>query len=196
MPTGYTHKLMESDQSFREFALNCARAFGACVMLRDEPVEGDIPEFKPSLRDLQKSEEAKAERHRLLEMTDDERIKFGQSKKDEEIDRAEKYLAKEIMENLRLSLMRDRVMAWKIPTSEHAGLREFMLDQIKISMHSLEYSEKRIRDAKASFARDYYDRALAEATRDIEYHEKAQLEENERTFNRNRWVNELKASIS
>lgn len=187
---------MESDQTFREFALSCARAFGACVELREEPIHGDIPEFRPSLRSLQKAEEAKSERQRLLDMSDEDRIKFGQAKKEEEIASAEKYLAKELVQNLRLSLMRDHVLAWKAPSSEHTGLRDFMLDQLKISANSLEYSEKIIREAKASFARDYYDRALKGADRDIEYHEKAQIEENQRTFKRNRWVKELKASLT
>lgn len=196
MPTGYTAKLMESDQSFREFALGCARAFGACVMIREEAIDGDIPEFKPSLHNLRKLEEAKADRHHLLEMSDEERIKFGQAKKDEEIANCEKYLNREVIENLRLSIMRDKVLAWKVPSKDHVELKSYMLDQLKISAHSLRYSENRLRDAKASFARDYYDRALDEANRAIEYNEKAQLEENSRTNDRNRWVNELKASLT
>lgn len=187
---------MESDQSFREFALGCARAFCACVMIREEQIEGDIPEFKPSLHNLRELEEAKAERHHLIEMSDEERIKFGQAKKDEEIENCEKYLSREVIENLRLSIMRDKVLAWKVPSKDHVELKSYMLDQLKISAHSLQYSENRLRDAKTSFARDYYDRALDEANRAIEYNENAQLEENSRTNDRNRWVNELKASLT
>jgi hypothetical protein len=36
MPTGYTAMIEErEDVTFREFALTCARAFGACIMQRD-----------------------------------------------------------------------------------------------------------------------------------------------------------------
>jgi hypothetical protein len=36
MPTGYTEKLMEKGQTFQQFALLCARNFGALVMMRDD----------------------------------------------------------------------------------------------------------------------------------------------------------------
>jgi hypothetical protein len=40
MPTGYTAGVADGTiTEFREYALLCARAFGACIMLRDEPVE-------------------------------------------------------------------------------------------------------------------------------------------------------------
>ena len=34
MPTGYTYKIGEG-ASFKEFVMACARAFGACVEMRD-----------------------------------------------------------------------------------------------------------------------------------------------------------------
>lgn len=39
MPTGCTAKLHEDDQSFRDFALTCARAFGATIAMREEPLD-------------------------------------------------------------------------------------------------------------------------------------------------------------
>jgi hypothetical protein len=49
MPTGYTAKLMEEGQSFPEFAMRCARNFGALIMMRDESLDVPIPEqFEPS----------------------------------------------------------------------------------------------------------------------------------------------------
>ena len=48
MPTGYTAKIADG-QTFEEFILSCARAFGALVEMRDEPADAPIPEeFKPS----------------------------------------------------------------------------------------------------------------------------------------------------
>lgn len=40
MPTGYTADIKDGID-FKTYAMNCARAFGACVMLRDEPGGGD-----------------------------------------------------------------------------------------------------------------------------------------------------------
>lgn len=49
MPTGYTADVADGKiTDFVEYALQCARAFGACIMLRDEPISSEIPEFQPS----------------------------------------------------------------------------------------------------------------------------------------------------
>ena len=57
MATGYTHAI-EKGISFETFALTCARAFGACINLRDEPgstlptvdnIVDDTPYHKESL---------------------------------------------------------------------------------------------------------------------------------------------------
>lgn len=49
MPTGYTSPLYEGKEiSFEQFALRCARNFGALVMMREEPLDTPIPEkFNP-----------------------------------------------------------------------------------------------------------------------------------------------------
>jgi len=195
MPTGYTAKLMEKGQSFPDFVMTCAHAFGACVLMREEPLDTPIPEFKPSTYHLKALEEAKAERARLLAMTDRQKIAFGQVAKTKSLKQNEEWLAKELAENSRLLAIRDQVKAWEPPTSEHVELKKFMLQQIEISLNKPEYIEQEIIKTKASFARDYYDAALCAATRDIEYHTKEYREENERTAGRNRWVRELRANL-
>lgn len=59
MPTGYTYPVAEEKvDTLAEFALQCARAFGACVTMRDEPSNKPIPEeFKPSLHYQKKLDE-------------------------------------------------------------------------------------------------------------------------------------------
>lgn len=47
MPTGYTAAFSDRDVPFREFALQCARAFGACIMQRD-----DNPNDPPKHREV------------------------------------------------------------------------------------------------------------------------------------------------
>lgn len=195
MPTGYTATLMEKGQAFPDFVLLCARAMGATIMLRDEPLDAPIPEFEPSDYSAKRLEESKTELARLLAMSDEEKITFGQSKKNDAIERNEKWKTKEQAENARLFEMRDKVAAWQPPTSDHDGLKNFMLEQLKISMNSVDYIEREIIAAKQSFARDYYDKAVAEAQRGIEYHTEEDRKERERTDARNRWVRELKGSI-
>ena len=61
MPTGYTLDLYDGkDITFEEFALRCARAFGALISMRDEPIDAPIPErFEPSDYHLKELEKAK-----------------------------------------------------------------------------------------------------------------------------------------
>lgn len=45
MPTGYTADVQSGKVTdFAEYAMNCARAFGALVLMRDDPSDADIPE--------------------------------------------------------------------------------------------------------------------------------------------------------
>ena len=42
--------------------MDCARAFGACIMMRDESVDAPIPEeFKPSTYHIEELEKAKSD---------------------------------------------------------------------------------------------------------------------------------------
>jgi len=48
MPTGYSAPVLEGKiKTLPEFALLCARAFGACVNMRDDSMSADIPEEFP-----------------------------------------------------------------------------------------------------------------------------------------------------
>ena len=42
MPTSYTEVLFERDQSFRDFALRCARGIGFLADMRDKPLDAPI----------------------------------------------------------------------------------------------------------------------------------------------------------
>jgi len=51
MPTGYTAEIYEGEKevTFEKFALTCARAFGACITIRDEPMSASISALRESL---------------------------------------------------------------------------------------------------------------------------------------------------
>ena len=196
MPTGYTAKLMESGQTFQDFVMQCARAFGACVMMRDDPMDAPIPErFEPSDYNVKRLAEAKAELARLQAMTNDERIAYGESKKSESLARREQWLAKEIEQNKRLEEMEASVKKWTPPSDDHTELKSFMLDQIRISKNPTEYIEKSMAETRAKSPMDFYASAVAGAERDIEYNAKGHREELDRADSRTKWVRQLRESI-
>lgn len=196
MPTGYTAKLMEKGQTFPEFVLTCARAMGACIMMRDDAMDAPIPErFEPSNYHKKRIAEATKENARLLKMGNGEKIAFGKAKKAERIACYKEWLARERAEMKRLSDMEKAVRKWTPPTPDHVGLKEFMLLQIDVSKHDLDYTKRDLAKAKASAPMDYYVAALNAAARDMEYNMKNQAEEVERTESRNKWLQDLRSSI-
>ena len=66
MPTGYTD-LINNGCTFNEFVMGCARAFGATIDMRDEPLGAEIPEkFELSDYHSAKIDEAKRETKEFL----------------------------------------------------------------------------------------------------------------------------------
>jgi len=187
---------MEQGQTFPEFVLTCARAFGALIEMRDEPLDKAIPEkFKVSNYYVDRVEQATAELARLRAMSIEERLAFGEKDKAERLKMCEKRLAINTQENARLHEMREKVIAWKPPTPEHNNLKKFMLEQINISMHDLKYLHQGIQDIKEKSPMDFY-------KTDVEINEHAittasmeHRKEIDRAKGRTDWVQQLRDSL-
>ncbi len=196
MPTGYTAKLMEEGQSFQEFVLTCARAFGSLVMMCDDPMDAQIPErFEPTDYNTKKIDESTELLNRLKNMPNREKISFGESEKERKIKRLEKWLEKNRKENSRLIEMEKFVLAWVPPTFAHGGLKEFMLGQIKLSKNDEDYILNKITKSKKMAPMECYISILSDATRDINYHIEENKKEIERVNARNEWLRQLRLSI-
>lgn len=197
MPTAYTAKLMEEGQSFPAFVMTCARAFGALITMRDDPLDAEIPEnFKPSNYHVERLSAAKADLARLEKMGDAERVAFGKLKRDQEIEARRAHLDKDRSQNDRLDEARAQVEKWEPPTPEHVGLKDFMLEQINISRHDLSWAEKYLAEAAAKTPAQYYADAVAGAKRQVEWHTEEQEKEAARARERTEWVKALRESLA
>jgi len=195
MPTGYTHKLMESGESFESFVMRCARAFGACVEMRDDPMDAPIPEkFEPSDYNSKALIQAEAELKNLLSLDKAGREKFGAEKKAAAIAGAEGALQKDRDENSRLEKMESVVRDWVPPTDDHQGLKTFMLEQIQISKNG-DYALDHVCEAKSKSTLAYFQEALASAQWSVDYHRKEMAKEIERASNRTIWIKRLRESV-
>lgn len=196
MPTGYTAKLMESGQTFQEFIMGCARAFGALVQMRDDPYDTPVPEkFEPSDYHVKRLIESREKLARLKAMTDTERQEFGEAEKTADILRIEKWLEKDLAENDRLVAMEEQVKAWQPPTSDHKGLKDFMLQQIEVSRNNVDYIRESLKSANAKPALAYYIAAVSDASHAINYNTEGNAKEIERAAVRSEWVRQLRLSI-
>src|ERR1700759_3469611 len=112
MPTGYTYTI-EQGCSFEEYVWGCARAFGACVMMRDDPADKPIPEkFEASDWNAKRLEEAKAERARLDRLTEEEITAAMEAERQEIEETNSRYVRESEEKNRRYAAIRQRVTAW------------------------------------------------------------------------------------
>lgn len=135
MPTGYTDDIKDGI-SFSTFALNCARAFGATITLRDESGGGEkIPDqFEPSDYHSKALENAEAELLALHKMTPEacqEQCDVDYAADEAfRLDRLQRN--KDQIDSYRSML--EQVKAWTPPSADHVGMKDFMIEQIESSI--------------------------------------------------------------
>lgn len=196
MPTGYTAALKDGI-SFSEFAMNCARAFGACVTLRDVPSGGDkIPErFEPSDYHLKALTRAKDRLSDLESITMEE----AKARCESEYKDAESARITRLSENkaqlAAYEAMLQQVNAWQPPSDEHCGLRDFMRDQIWQSIKFDDSTDYLGKPTKIKTAEEWLEDKKSEALENIKYHQAEYAKEVERTDKRNEWVKTLRDSL-
>jgi hypothetical protein len=196
MPTGYTAELMENGQDFEDFTLNCARAMGACVMLRDE-ASGKAPRRieNGSSYHLKGLEKAKVDLKEFKNISKVEKEIKAKKEIDANIKRYEKAIEKEKKENARLDAMAVQVNAWNPPTNEHQGLKDFMLQQIEVSSSDSSFYTDEIKKEKKKNVKEVVANILEGLEHSIEYHQKHLVEDTERDDGRNQWLEDLYTSL-
>lgn len=192
MPTGYTADIKDGI-SFEQFVWNCARAFGALVMMRDAPQGAEIPErFEPSTSYTKWADEARAQIAKLKALQGEEieiaaagayevALAAWRTREEEKTELRNKYNA-----------MLAQVVKWKPPTVDHAGLHEFMADQLRQSIDfDCRPDDPPVKQDGATWLSqqlEYQRRMLASYLRH-------QAEEIERTESRNQWLKQLRESV-
>lgn len=194
MPTGYTADLYEGKEvSFPEFAMQCARAMGATITMRDDPADAPIPEeFQPSDWNLKRLEEAR-ERVAEVEGWSSETADIAaQRDYADAMNRWREMEAESKARRERYDAMLEQVRAWTPPTPDHEEFKAFMENQLVESKRfDGWHSPKPVRIAGP----DYREQQLANALHDIDYHTKEHAKEVERATNRTEWVRALRQSL-
>lgn len=196
MPTGYTHAVQTGEVAdFETFALQCARAMGALIMMRDELMGAPIPErFEPSTYHRRELEKAEARLLELRSMTPDEVRAAWREKREEAGRRRQEYRERKQVEESRYRAMLAEVEAWEPPTDEHAGLKSFMAEQLRESIR-FDCGDW-LPDADLPAADEWFRAEVEKAEQDIERHRSEDRKERERTEARNRWIQQLRDSLA
>jgi hypothetical protein len=198
MPTGYTAPIKDGI-TFKQFALQCARAFGACIMMRDEPSNAEIPdEFKPDNYAHNAMLEAQKRMDKVKKMTDAQCAK--ESKK--EYSQAAKYHNDKIKEDAELEVKYETMLAevekWTPPTPDHQGMKKFMREQITDSIKfdcGSNYHHERLAELRQLSANEWRQKEVEKCLEEIQRNARSQREENDRSAQRTAWVKNLRDSL-
>ncbi len=200
MPTGYTAKLHEGKpQTFREFGLGCAGAFGACLHMRDdENRTGEIRLRTVSEYAINSVRDAVAELARLQSLTHEQHAEEQQAASDAAIKSWKDSARKSAEVRLRYEAMREQVAAWTPPTKDHEEYKAFMLTQIEESIRfdcgESTYLSKQAEKAEFPLVVWIAER-LSRAKSALDRANENLADEEKRVADSNKWITDLIESL-
>jgi hypothetical protein len=191
MPTGYTTDIYNGKEvTFKDFALNCARAFGACIMQRDDPAD-EKPKIQP-----EESYHTKALK------------KLGKFKKPSK-KQFETFINRSIADNKKIinknkvlekayAQMIEQAAKWTPPTTEHEALKDFMLKQLVQSKQwdcGVDSYESELVSLSVMTYEDYVERQKQMYIYNCKYHEEHLIKDITLIKQRNKWIEDLYNSL-
>lgn len=198
MATGYVHEMLDKKQDFPTFAMQCARAFGALITMRDEPADVPIPDqIEPDSYYAKALVTARADLSRLTAMDEAAQLAYGEQAKKAAIGQHVEYHGKRLAEVGRVRAMVAEVQKWTPPTPEHEGLKKFMLEQLERSVrYEDDSAEKELADLRKREPLTWYTAAVTDAHRSIARYIEEVEKERRRAESRTKWIQELRTSLA
>lgn len=200
MPTGYTSKIVDGKiTTLKDFAMVCSKAF--LIHERDSDSD-DISHIEPSDHYNKKIQQTKSDIDKLNSKFDGELIQ-------EEKERLEnrKVELKNIIDDknelsIKLNKMLSDAKNFKIPTEDHKGIADFMIQQLESTIEAdcdtkyyydgLDHVNFRLSVLNADVLRMNIKKELED---NLITYTKYYEEELERCFKTNKWIDELKESL-
>ena len=195
MPTGYTAAIKDGI-TFQQYAMTCARAFGALIEMRDDPMDAPIPdEFKSSDYHSKALATAKDKLASLKVLTKEAARIEADREFQESLNSYNRRLREKADLRSKYQSMLAEVEAWQAPTPDHAAYKAFMAEQITQSIE-WDCSTKYDTPPECKSTDGWLSIAIAEAERSIAYHTDEHAKEVARAASRSAWVQALKKSLS
>ncbi len=194
MPTGYSAPIQNNpNYTFPDFVWDCARAFGALIMMRDEPQGAPIPEFIP---------EDNYHTKRLQEATQQLKTAMGRSLEEWGViwnehnaaasEQHRKLVEQTAVTRNRYEAMLAQVKAWAPPSNEHVELKNFMVQQIE---SSIQFDCWFPEPARTLPLREFITSEIDRMRDLVERYTQEAEKERERNEARNRWIRVLRESV-
>lgn len=200
MPTGYTADIKDGI-SFRKFALNCARNFGAAIALRDESSDVEItPEnVKFGGNYYQKTlTKAKLAKTKFDKLSQKQKRQLFKKETEKNINYCRQSDASMKAQKKSYLSMLEKVQKWNPPTKDHQNMKNFMISQIEESISfdcNTEYNNERIISAVTQTYSEWLKSKKEKLIWDIDYHKEQLAKETQRNDERSNWVKNLIDSL-
>lgn len=194
MATGYVHPVADGKvTTLRDFALQCARAFGALITMRDDPMDAPIPErLEPNFSFYEGAlSKARADLARLSAMSLVEAREAQAAERAEQLAERERYISEREAEFGRVRAMRAATAEWT-PDPDCADLKAFMLDQLDSSLEGGPYAMPLPPEVEVG---EWHKNAIEDAGKRIGRYEAEIAKEISRTAGRNAWLDALRRSL-
>ena len=197
MPSGYTAGVGNgSVTDFREYAMACARQFGALIEMRDDPPGATIPDkFEPSTYHTEQLESITADLAAIASSTNAEIKALADGWYSGECIRHEDILKEKRSTKRRYDAMLTKAKAFTSPSPEHDNYASFLVSQLTDSIKR-DCGESYCAAPVAKSAAEWKADMIADLTRQIEYHKKQHAEEVTRAEERTQWVSQLRAALA
>lgn len=194
MPTGYTAPVGDGTVTeFQQFALQCARAFGALITMRDDPMDAPIPdEFTPSTHHTEQLAKATTRLAELQAMTPEQIAAAAHEAETTRIQQEREWAAERAQKKARYEAMLAHANAYVPPSEDHENFRQFMIDQLT---ESIRFDCPDCEIAPECSPEEWHAAALKSAEWSIQYHTEEGEQEVVRAAGRTQWIQQLKASL-
>ena len=194
MPTGYTADIQKGIE-FPIFVMNCARNFGALVMMRDKPMDAEIPVvIEPSIYHKDEMDKAESKLLEAKKMSLETAKVLSEQEHADAILSNEKTISEKMDFEAKYTAMLDKVKAWQPPTPEHEGMKKFMVEQIESSIEfdcDISYNSEPVLLSPEKWLCEYIDKCA----KGLGYHIKEWYAEVDRCKERTEWINQLRKSL-
>jgi molecular chaperone GrpE (heat shock protein) len=201
MPTAFTERIEKGEiTNFKDFAKLCTRAFSAAIHMRDESLDSSYRKRYVDPYYLESLDEVK---HELLflEQYPHEAYESEKKKIIEDLEFCEKEISKRLENKKLVDKIFKEANEWVVPTDEHIGFRNFVMEQLSYAQKDcdISYYDERISELKNRletmsldvFLKEKYD----ELKKDFEYSSKKLKEQEENCEESNIWIEALFKSL-
>lgn len=203
MTTGYTSYINDGKiTNGADFLKLCTRNFGVAIELKDEDLSVPTPiHFEPDPYYKEQYEKAVKKRNKYRKMTLDEAREEFIDQSIENINSTKSHLKNLIGENDKYRAIKNEIMQWIPPTSDHEKLKEYAINQLDISMNSAdtikyykEESDKMIDDNEKAVT-EYLDRKREMTEGNVIRSYKKWQENIKETEKKNLWMKQFLDSL-